>query len=112
MTNYEFIFNNKRRQRLARHLSFWIILCVGFYIQSIVPMQNKYTIAFLSLYSYFPSCIFSTYICLSYLVPSFLEKKKYQRFVAGFMLQAIIFFAVNYVITMLQSKFFLASPCH
>ncbi len=110
MNVQEFIFGNKLRQRLARHISFWIILCVGFYIQSIVPMQNKYMVALASLCLYFPSCIFSTYICLSYLLPSYLEKKKYKGFIIGFIALEIIFFAAIYVITMLQSKIFFGKP--
>lgn len=110
MNVQEFIFSNKPRQRRARHISFWIILCVGFYIQSIVPMQNKYMVALASLCFYFPSCIFSTYICLSYLLPSFLEKKKYRGFIIGFIALEIIFFAAIYVITMLQSNIFFGKP--
>ncbi len=110
MNAQEFIFGNTPRQGLARHTSFWIILCIGFYIQSILPVQNKYMIALSSLCTYFPICLFSTYICLLYLLPSYLEKKKHKKFIISFIALELIFFAAIYVITMLLSKIFFGKP--
>jgi two-component system LytT family sensor kinase len=110
MTIKEFIFSDEKKIQFERHLIFWVVLCVGFYIQSIVPIPDKYISALWSVCFYFPGCIISVYTCLLYLFPRFVDKKMYASFVAGIVLLSLLFFIINYFLTMLFFKMTIDRP--
>ena len=89
MTAYNFIFSNKFKHRLVRHLAFWLI----FSLQTIVVttqmkgvadffLYQSYKAALFFLCSLLPVCIFSVYISIYLLFP-FLQKKRYAIFITG-----------------------------
>ncbi|NEU08915.1 histidine kinase [Flavihumibacter sp. R14] len=93
MTVNEFIFSNKPAHRITRHLSFWIVYSIYFWLQSIVvldakdiPQPEPYKNAFINLYSFLPSCMLSVYVFIYIFRPFLLEKKKYFLFTACFIL--------------------------
>src|SRR5882672_3101254 len=93
MTRQEFIFSNRVKHRMSRHLVFWILYCTYFWMQSINPYgvedfshANTYKFAFYSLCCFGPTCILSTYLTVYFLLPAFLEKRKYALFATGFFL--------------------------
>ena len=92
----DFIFSAKRPHRVGRHLAFLITVGVIFFVQSIVPGTNIYQTAFFSLCCFFPVCILSVYVCLYFLLPFFLQRKKYKAFLLAFILMATVFLVINY----------------
>ncbi len=106
MTRHEFIFSNKLKPRLARHLVFWITYCIYFYIQSIPPqtfteffIAKTYFIALINLCTFVPVFIITTYFLIYYLLPKTIMKRKYLLFITGFLLSYIAGTAINYFTT-------------
>jgi two-component system, LytTR family, sensor kinase len=92
LTRHDFIFSNKRAHRATRHLVFWAIYCIYFWVQSIDPENVKdfsqfqtYKNAFVSLYCFIPVCISSVYISLYLIFPWLLQKKQYAGFAVAFL---------------------------
>ena len=104
MNTYEFIFGKTPDRLLRRHLLFWTIFSVGFYLQSIVPAPNLFLSAFISLCCFLPACILTVYANISILLPYFLQQKKYGLFVLGFLLLNLICFTCNYFFSLLYYK--------
>ena len=103
MTRHDFIFSNKVTHRVARHLVFWAVYCIYFWVQSITPESAKdfsqsqtYKNAFISLYCFIPVCIFSVYISLYFIFPYFLQKKRYAGFIVTFLALLVIDIFLNY----------------
>jgi two-component system LytT family sensor kinase len=103
VTAYEFIFSTKPSYRLTRHLVFWVIYCVYFYIQSLPPRKveeffigKTYFTALMNLFVFAPVFIAATYFFIYYLLPKTIQKKKYILFITGFLLTYIIGTAINY----------------
>ena len=103
MTRNDFIFSNKVSYRVARHLVFWAVYCLYFWVQSISPESTKdflqpqtYKNAFISLYCFIPVCIFSVYISLYFIFPYFIQKKRYAGFVLTFLALLLIDIFLNY----------------
>lgn len=97
MSRQDFIFSNKRPHRVSRHLAFLSTMGLVFFLQSIVPGIDIYETAFFSLCCFFPVCILSLYICLYFLLPFFLQQKRYGRFLLAFMFMATVFLVINYL---------------
>ncbi|MGZ3940325.1 MAG: histidine kinase [Flavisolibacter sp.] len=98
-----FIFSNERKDRLRRHLLFWLAYCSYFYIQSIPPKSfpeffigKTYFIALMNLICFAPVFIGAVYFFIYYLLPRTLQRKKYGLFVFGFLLVYVLGSAVNY----------------
>ena len=90
MSGYDFIFSDKLKHRLCRHLAPWIAFCLYFFIVNFVPTSagdftnaKAYTTAFHKL-MYIPVSILSAYITAYFLLPRFLLKGKYFSFVVLF----------------------------
>lgn len=84
MTAYEFIFSNKTVHRVTRHLVFWCVYSVYFWLQSIAASDFKdlrefepYRNALVNLLCFLPSCILSVYLFIYVFLPAFLKKKRY-----------------------------------
>lgn len=97
MTTHQFIFSDEGRHRVERHVAFFGILGIAFFLQSIVPGQSIYSTAFFSLCCFFPTCILSVYICLYFLHNYLLQKKKYGLFLLCFVLLGLTCLLVNYL---------------
>lgn len=105
------IFSNKALSRITRHLVFWLVYTTFFYLQSLTPEvvtvlyhSNAFYVAWVSVYCYLPACIFSVYVFLYFLLPAYLQKKKFmQFFIAAFLLYAL-FNLVNYFMAVLFFK--------
>jgi hypothetical protein len=74
-----------------------------FYLQSIPPrtldeffVGRTYFIALMNLCAFAPVFIAITYFFIYYLLPNTITKKRYLRFIAGFLLSYIIGTAINY----------------
>lgn len=96
MTKNDFIFSNKTSHRVTRHLAFWTIFSIGFFLQSIVPTSDMYFSAFLSLCLFFPAVVVATYLLLYIFLPQFLKKQLYIEFTASFLLLAFSCYIINY----------------
>lgn len=90
MTLNNFIFSDQPKTRFARHLVLWVIFCVYFFIVNFVPANaadftsvEAYTTAFHKLI-YIPVSILSAYITAYFLLPRFILKGRYFRFVILF----------------------------
>lgn len=90
MTANDFIFSTQLKHRLKRHITLWIFFCVYFFIVNFTPKSaadftaaEAYVIAFYKL-MYIPVSILSAYITAYFLLPRFLLKGRYFRFVVLF----------------------------
>ena len=88
---YDFIFSNKIYHRVARHMVFWILYSIYFWVQSINPMDyneffeaSPYKYAFINFCCFIPVCLLSVYLFIYILLPVFLRKKKYLSFSLAF----------------------------
>jgi hypothetical protein len=98
-----FIFSNERKDRLRRHLLFWLAYCSYFYIQSIPPKSfpeffigKTYFIALMNLVCFAPVFIGAVYVFIYYLLPRTLQRKKYWPFIFAFLLVYVLGSAINY----------------
>lgn len=78
------VFSGQRRFRISRHLLFWVIYCIYFFVQSITPFTdqsfqewNTYRDALVSTYCFVPACILSVYAGLFFVWPYLLKKNRY-----------------------------------
>ena len=90
MNRIDFIFSDKCKHRLLRHITLWIIFCIYFFVVNFVPTSaadftssNAYSNAFYKL-MYIPVSILSAYITAYFLLPRFLLKGRYFSFVILF----------------------------
>ena len=86
---------------MGRHILFWLVYCSYFYIQSIAPWAmdefydpSTYRKALISLYSFIPVCMLSVYVSIYFILPGFIEKKKYLGAIFSFI---ILFSAGTYI---------------
>ncbi|MEP6712814.1 MAG: histidine kinase [Ferruginibacter sp.] len=103
MTIYQLIFSDKKNIRLKRHLTFWFIYCIYFYLQSLPPrtydeffLFKTYYIAWVNLLCFAPVFIAVTYFSIYYLLPKTIKKIKYFFFIAGFLLLYVAGTFINY----------------
>lgn len=96
MSMQDFIFSEKAANRNKRHLTFFGVLGVAFFLQSIVPGNSIYATAFFSFCCFFPTCIFSTYVCIYFFYPYLLQRKKYLLFIPGFITLSLVCLFINY----------------
>jgi len=94
MTMHSFIFSRETTHRTFRHLVFWIIISVLFFLQSMVPGVEVYQTALSSLICFIPVCMLSAYVSIYFLL-TILQEKQYWRFAFYFLLTAIIGFGIN-----------------
>lgn len=103
MTRNKFIFSNRLSHRITRHLIFWLVYSIYFYIQSFAPDNNN---SFFDLHAYknalvhslcfIPACVFSVYISINFLFP-YLLRRKYAAFIAGFLFLCVVDTFINYL---------------
>lgn len=91
VSRYDFIFSNNTSHKLTRHLVFWILYSIYFWVQSINPMDyneffeaSPYKYAFINFCCFIPVCLLSVYLFIYILLPAFLRKKKYLSFSLAF----------------------------
>src|SRR5690242_9926341 len=87
MTIHDFIFSNKVKYRLTRHISLWALFCIYFFIVNFLPASvsdfgkaETYVAAFHKMI-YIPVSIMSAYVTAYFLLTKFLLKEKYLVFV-------------------------------
>ena len=87
MTSYDFIFSNKPSTRVSRHLAFWIVFGIHFFIQSLlIPGVNEALTprtpleSFINVCYFLPIYIVSVYIFIEIVIPFFLFKGRYNLF--------------------------------
>lgn len=90
MNRNEFIFSNKPKHRLSRHITLWIVFCVYFFVVNFFPTSaadftssKAYDTAFYKL-MYIPVSVLSAYITAYFLLPRFLLKGRYYSFAVLF----------------------------
>ena len=91
VTRYDFIFSNNTSPKITRHLVFWILYSIYFWMQSINPMDyneffeaSPYKYAFINFCCFIPVCLLTVYLFIYILLPAFLRKKKYLSFSFAF----------------------------
>lgn len=77
--------------RIRRHLAFWSVYSIYFYMQSASPFcireldpRDVFSFALTSVYCFLPACIFCVYISIDILYPFFHRKKQYLRLFLSF----------------------------
>lgn len=87
MSGYEFIFSNKPSIRILRHISFWVVFGIHFFIQSLlVPGVNEALTprtpleALVNISYFLPIYITSVYIFIEAVIPQLLFKTRYTFF--------------------------------
>ncbi|CAN5649791.1 hypothetical protein BH10BAC3_BH10BAC3_15110 [soil metagenome] len=111
MTFNQLIFSDQKAHRISRHLLFWTVCSVDFFIQNLNPLAagdlshwHIYKYALISLCSYLPIAIFSVYTGIYFLVPRLFRNKKYGRFIIGLLLIFAIDLLLNYYVTGINLK--------
>jgi hypothetical protein len=81
------IYSNDRRPRLARHFVLWTAYAGYFTMQSYFPTGpvngiDPYFlyVALCSTAAYFPFCVFCAWALMYYLVPNYLQQRRYRAF--------------------------------
>ena len=87
----------------GRHILFWAIYCSYFYIQSISPQSlpefsnpSTYRNAFISLCCFIPACVLSVYVSVYFILPRFIETKRYGTAILAFVLLFTVGTLINY----------------
>ncbi|HWI91417.1 MAG TPA: histidine kinase [Flavisolibacter sp.] len=100
MTLQTFIFSYKPQHRLARHASFWAVLCLlklysDLYGDSFsdVFAPGSFKQSFSSLICFLPLYVFVAYSFICILVPRYLQKRRY----AAFILAAFVVVLCNFI---------------
>jgi two-component system LytT family sensor kinase len=108
VTAYDFIFSDKIKHRIVRHLVFWGIYCFIFFIQSIPVTGSKdllssrpLQIGFTRLLCFIPACILSVYFFIYVLWPVFLKRKRYAAFVFALISFIAFLIWINYYFALL-----------
>lgn len=117
MNGRQLVFSNKRSHRIARHFTFWAVFTFYFYPQGIwypdtidqLFQGRIYWEALINFACFVPVCILATYISIYYLLPAFLEKKRYGRFALFFTVLFLICLIINYFFSWLYF-FFIPHP--
>ena len=115
MTFAGFILSPDQRHRRLRHVTFWIVYAIYFYLQGISPDCIKglnpaevYQFAFTSVYCFLPACMLCVYASLYVLHPLFLRTKRYLLFGFSFLILFLLRTAVNYF----TATLFYKVSCH
>ncbi len=95
MNIQQFIFSEKRSHKIARHFTFWVVISILFFIQSIIPVLQIYETAFISLCCFIPVCLLVSYVSIYFLLPYTIQRKQYIRFTVFFLLAVLIGFWIN-----------------
>jgi hypothetical protein len=114
MTGRELIFSDEPSKRIARHLAFWAIYAFYFYPQGIwypntidqLLDPQVYLEALINFLFFIPVCILATYAGIYILLPRFLQRKRYKRFLFCFLLLFVTCLALNYPISAWYLKYF------
>ena len=68
----------------GRHILFWIVYCCYFFLQSIAPWSTEeifntatYRNAFISMYCFIPVCVLCVYVSIYFILPRYIELRKY-----------------------------------
>lgn len=91
MKGYDFIFSNRPRYRLLRHLAFWAVFIFHYSVQNMLIGGAREAIHYRSIpeiiqYDAFfvPAFVISAYFFMYFIIPHFLFQKKITGFVLAF----------------------------
>jgi sensor histidine kinase YesM len=80
---YDFIFSNRLSHRLSRHIIFWLVFLIYFYLVNFLPTKpedlsdpKSYINAF-QLMIYIPVSVISVYTAIYFLLPRYILREKY-----------------------------------
>lgn len=110
MRTYEFIFSNKVKHRLSRHVIFWLFFLIYFYYVNLIPskaedlLDSKTYSDALKLMIYWPVSIISVYVAIDFLLPKYILKEKYLQVILIFIGLTIIYFFVALLLTILLAR--------
>ncbi len=107
MNLHDFIFSNRKSHRLRRHILFWALFTVGFFLQSVVPSPKIISNALFSVVFFLPACVFFFYVSLVILLPAFLKRKKFNGLLLNLILLSFITLLINYI----ASSVFVINTC-
>lgn len=89
--------------KYGRHILFWFVYCSYFYVQSIVPQSLKeftiaatYRNAFVSLCAFIPVCVLSVYVSIYFILPFYIETKRYGAAIISFVILFATGTLINY----------------
>ncbi|MBL7699016.1 MAG: histidine kinase [Chitinophagaceae bacterium] len=89
--------------KASRHIAFWLVYCLYFYIQSISPWSleefvsaDTYKNALTSLYCFVPISMLCAYVSMYVILPFFIERRKYLPAVFLLVLLFAVAICLNY----------------
>jgi hypothetical protein len=110
MTLNQFIFSTQLKNRLARHVAFWLIFSLHFIVQNLMiggPGEGKTSRTFLESFFHFlyflPIYLLSTYFFIEVLLPKFL----YQRRLTAFAFSFLFLFSISFISIYYSGAFYL-----
>src|SRR6478736_2321119 len=110
----DFILSNNKKYIVARHIAFMLICGFIFFMNSFHVERfsdyfnpKYYNQPIFSLISYFPVCIISVYTFSYFLIPRYLQTKKY----ATFLVLSIILLAIMMTINYFTGIIFFSNRC-
>lgn len=84
MSRQEFIFSNRPRHRISRHIAFWLIFAIHFFTQNLIVGSVNEALnprnpleSLINILHFLPVYIISVYIFLHLLTPNFLVSRNY-----------------------------------
>ena len=102
MRLHDFIFSNKPKHRITRHLVFWAVYCTFFWLQSFAPrkyselyISDTYYFAFLNLCAFGPVFVCLVYFFIYFLLP-YLRQQRYIHFLFYFFISYLVGTFINY----------------
>jgi len=111
VTAYDFIFSEKRKHRLVRHLTFWSGFCLLKFCSAVYPDSpaglltlNLYKVPLLSLICFIPLYIFSVYSFIYILLPRYLQRRRYGAFIVSALILAVCNFIFGIFLSLLFLK--------
>ncbi|HTE33009.1 MAG TPA: histidine kinase [Chryseolinea sp.] len=112
MTTYDFIFSDRPKHRVLRHLAFWLLVCmylfvVKFYLTDIKYLvdQRTYAIRLFNVLLSLPLCIMSVYVSIYVLLPAAVKGRYLLLFALPSVLLVLIVLVFYEVSNTLDIKF-------
>jgi len=87
VTSYDFVFSNKPHHRLYRHITFWLIFALHFFIQNLIVGTANEALhprtpigSIVNIFYFLPIYFISTYLYIELVIPFLLFKRRYTFF--------------------------------
>ena len=108
MSFNDFIASNQPTHRICRHMIFWGVYAIHYYLQSLIPVKQMFYSAFISACCFLPACVIAVYT-LIYIALPVLRARKFVLFVTSIIFLVSSLVILNYYMSV--TFFFLTCEC-